>query len=187
MGSHPLAGRRATLDEYHSLIRDGLLGEDDHVELLRGIVVDMTPQGIAHAHAVRELTEHFVIALRGLAKVLVQLPLTIGDDSEPEPDVAVVSLAEAGRRDAHPRSALLVVEVAGDSLHSDRTLKRELYAIASVPEYWIVNLEERCLEVHRDPDPAGARYAVAFRVAETESVAPIAFPGARLAVAVLFR
>ncbi len=187
MDSHPLAGRRATLGEYHSLVRDGRLDEDDHVELLRGIVVPMTPQGIAHARVVRELNEHFVLAVRGLAKVLVQLPLTLGEDSEPEPDLAVVSLAEADRRDGHPRSALLVVEVAGDSLRKDRTLKRELYAAAGVPEYWIVNLEERCLEVHRDPDPIGARYAAAFRVAETGSVAPVAFPAAGLPIALLFR
>lgn len=187
MVSHPLAGRRATLGEYHSLIRDGLLGEDDRVELLRGIVVSTTPQGIARARAVRELTEHFVLAARGVAKVLVQLPLTVGEDSEPEPDLAVITLAEADRRDGHPRSALLVVEVAGDSLRDDRGLKREIYAGAGVPEYWIVNLEERCIEVHRDPDPPGARYTAAFRVGETESVAPVALPGARLAVALLFR
>lgn len=186
MVSHPLAGRRATLGEYHALIRDGLLDEDDHVELLRGIVVPMTPQGIVHARVIRELTEHFVLAVRGVAKVLVQLPLTVGEDSEPEPDLAVVSLAEADRRDGHPRSALIVIEVAGDSLRTDRSLKGEIYARAGVAEYWIVNLEERCIEVHRDPDPRAARYGAMFRVAGTECVAPVAFPGASLPVALLF-
>ncbi len=186
MSTHPFAGRHVRLEEYHSLIRDGLLDEDDKLELLRGTIVAMTPQGIAHARVIRTLTEHLVLTLSGHARVLVQLPLTLGDDSEPEPDLAVVSLAEAARTDSHPRTALLIVEVAGDSLRKDRTLKCEIYACAGVSEYWIVNLEGRCVEVYRDPEPAAGRYATALCAGPAEVLVPVALPQARLSVEQLF-
>jgi Uma2 family endonuclease len=186
MAAHPLAGRRVTLPEYHSLVRDGVLREDDEVQLLRGTIVEMTPQGVTHARAIRALTRHFVVAVGSAADVLVQLPLTLPDDSEPEPDLALVGPDEAARRDGHPRSALLVIEVAGDSLRQDREVTREIYAAAGIPEYWIVDLEGRCVEVHREPAPRTGRYATVFRVSEIDTVAPVAFPDAALSVAALF-
>jgi Uma2 family endonuclease len=186
MSPHPLAGRRVSLAEYHSLVRDGGLGEDDKVQLLGGTIVAMTPQGVAHARVIRELNEHFVLAVSGRAKVLVQLPLTLGDDSEPEPDVALISRDEASRPDGHPRTALLVVEVAGESLRQDRELKSELYARAGIPEYWIVDLDARCLELYRDPDRAAGRYRSALRAAVPDSIAPAAFPDAILPIDLLF-
>lgn len=187
MVPHPLAGHAVTRDEYDSLVRDGVLHEDDHVELLRGIIVEMTPQGVAHAHAIRELTRHFVLAAGGAFEVLVQLPLSLGEDSEPEPDLALVTPGEVQRPDGHPRTAVLVVEVAGESLRADRTVKAAIYAGAAIDEYWIVNLDERCVEVHRGPDRQATRYAAVCRVGVTDSLAPAALPGAALPVARLFR
>ncbi len=186
MSLHPLAGRAVRRAEYHSLIRDGVLREDDKVELLRGTITAMTPQGIAHARAIVFLTEHLVLAAGAAVKVRVQLPLTLGDDSEPEPDVALVSAVEAARTDEHPRAALLVVEVAGDSLPQDRGVKAEIYARAGIPEYWIVDLQARAVEVHRDPDPAGGRYASRQRSAAPGTLAPLALPHAALPVDALF-
>lgn len=186
MRSHRLAGRAATLAEYHSMIRDGVLDEDDRVELLRGMLVAMTPQGVPHARAIRALTKHFAAAVHDAAEVLVQLPLTLDGDSEPAPDLALVDPAEAARTDSHPRSALLVVEVAGDSLRQDPTVKCEIYARAGVPEYWIVDLEGRCVEVHRDPRPGAGTYASVTRCTETETLVAGAFPEPGLPVARLF-
>ncbi len=186
MASHPLAGRRATLDEYHSMIRDGVLREDDRVQLLRGMIVAMTPQGLAHARAIRTLTNFFVPALQGRAEVLVQLPLTLPGDSEPEPDVALIGLEEAARRDSHPRSALLVVEVAGDSLGQDRGVKRDMYAAAGIPEYWIVDLAGRRVEVYRHVQPGAGSYATVSTVAGPDGIAPLSFPDVELAVGTLF-
>ena len=97
------------MDEYHRLIEAGTLGEDDHVQLIAGAVVAMTPQGPAHALVIQNLTR---LVAQGLAADLAlrpQLPLTLPDDSEPEPDLAVVRLADARSREHHPRTALLVV------------------------------------------------------------------------------
>jgi len=96
--------------EYEVLVEQGMFGEGEHVQLLDGELVEMSPQGAAHAAVVESLTELLVPALLGKARVRVQLPFAAGDASEPEPDVAVVSAATTRHR--HPDSALLVIEVA---------------------------------------------------------------------------
>jgi Uma2 family endonuclease len=179
--------RPITVDEYHRMIEAGTLGEDDHVQLIAGAVVAMTPQGPAHALVIQNLTR---LVAQGLAADLAlrpQLPLTLPDDSEPEPDLAVVQLADARSREHHPRTALLVVEVAGDSLRLDRQTKAALYARAGVPEYWIVNLAESAVEVHRDPDPETGVYRAKAVVSAESTLASTSVPGLRIDVADLFR
>jgi Uma2 family endonuclease len=108
--------RPITVDEYHRMIGAGILGEDEHVQLLAGTVVAMTPQGRPHARVVQRLTRLFVRAVGDDLEVLTQLPLTLLDDSEPEPDLAVVKAEDAQSGEHHPRTAVLVIEVAGESL-----------------------------------------------------------------------
>lgn len=182
MSSHPLAGRRATLDEYHSLIREGVLGEDDRVQLLSGMIVGMTAQGHAHARVIQRLSKHFFRHAGEQVEVFVQLPLTLGDDSEPEPGLALVAPDEAARPDGHPRSALLVVEVSGDSLRHDREVKGAIYARARIREYWIVNLEARCIEVYRDPSPETGIYRRSAAFGTGACIAPIALAEMNLPV-----
>jgi Uma2 family endonuclease len=119
--------------------------------------------------------------------VRVQLPIALDPESEPEPDLAVVS---GGPRDYthHPSRPALVVEVADPSLALDREHKGSLYARARLPEYWIVNLVGRVLEVYREPGlDAGAQFGWAYRVLLTlradEHVTPLAAPSARIPVA----
>jgi Uma2 family endonuclease len=179
--------RRVTVDEYHRMIEAGTLGEDDHVQLIAGAVLAMTPQGPAHALVIQNLTR---LVAQGLAADLAlrpQLPLTLPDDSEPEPDLAVVRLADARSREHHPRTALLVVEVAGDSLRLDRQTKAALYARAGIPEYWIVNLAETTVEVHRDPDPETGAYRAKAVVASEGTLPAASVPGLKINVADLFR
>ncbi len=179
--------RRITVDEYHRMIEAGTLGEDDHVELIAGAVVAMTPQGPAHALVIQNLNR---LVAQGLAADLAlrpQLPLTLPEDSEPEPDLAVVRLEDARSREHHPRTALLVVEVAGDSLRFDRQTKAALYARAGIPEYWIVNLTETTVEVHRDPDPETDAYRAKAVVSSESTLAATSVPGLSINVADLFR
>ncbi len=167
------------------MIETGVLGEDTHVQLVAGALVAMTPQGPAHARLVHRLTRLLVRAVSDDLAVLPQLPLTLLEDSEPEPDLAVVRADEAGSRDHHPRSALLVIEIAGDSLRIDRETKASLYARAGVPEYWIVNLAESLVEVHRDPDPSGV-YRSKVVVRRGELLASPSVPGLTVDVDALF-
>jgi Uma2 family endonuclease len=149
---------RWTREEYHDLAEAGFLGEDDPVELIEGEIIRMSPQNTPHAVAVR-LVRRVLQRIFPGNEYLVdeQLPLALGPHSEPEPDVSVVEGHPRDFLDDHPSSALLVVEVAEASLQFDRTRKRTLYARHDLPEYWIVNLADQQLEVHRGP--AGESYA----------------------------
>lgn len=124
------------------------LFRDEHVELLEGAIVHMSPHGPDHDDTVTRLNKVLVRALGDRADVRPQCAFGT-EDSEPEPDLAVV--APRSYRDAHPERAFLIIEVSGSSLNKDRGPKARIYASAGVREYWVVNLEARQLEVHRDP------------------------------------
>ena len=179
--------RRITVDEYHRMIEAGILGEDEHVQLLSGTLVAMTPQGRPHARVVQRLNRLLVRAVGDDLEVLTQLPLTLLDESEPEPDLAVVRAEDARSGEHHPRTAVLVIEVAGDSLRLDRQSKASLYARAGIPEYWIANLAEATVEVHREPDPAAGSYRVRTVVPAGETLVAATVPGVTIDVAALFR
>jgi Uma2 family endonuclease len=121
---------------------------------------------------VTRLNDLLTPRLAGRARVRIQLPLGVGADGEPEPDVAIVPLADYSR--AHPETAHLVTEVAESSLTTDRLIKTQLYARGSIPEYWLVDLEGRVVEVFRRPE--GAAYASVIRIGEAGTVSPLAFP-----------
>ncbi|MDP9405747.1 MAG: Uma2 family endonuclease [Actinomycetota bacterium] len=140
--------------EYERLVAAGAFAQE-RVELLRGTLVRMTPQDPAHADAVQWLARVVAASLPAHLDLRVQLPLAAGDDGEPEPDLAVV---RAGRyRDAHPVSALLVVEVARGSHAVDLGPKVSTYAEAGVAEYWVVDLRARAVVVFREPEATGYR------------------------------
>ena len=169
------------------MIEAGILDEDEHVELITGTLVAMTPQGSRHAVVIQRLTAALVRAVGDDLAVRPQLPLTLSEDSEPEPDLAVVRASDAPLEGPHPGSALLVIEVAGDSLRLDRQSKRVLYAGAGIPEYWIVDLAEAAVEVHRDPDPAAGTYGTRAVVLSDGVLAASTMSGLRIDVADIFR
>jgi Uma2 family endonuclease len=139
--------------EYDRMTELGMF-QDEHVELLEGTLVKMSPQLAAHASTVTKLAQLLMSALHGRFVVRVQAPLAVSDDSEPEPDLAVVALGNYDT--AHPTTASLVIEVADSSLRKDRA-KAAVYARAGIPVYGIVNLGARSFELHASPD--GDRYA----------------------------
>jgi Uma2 family endonuclease len=136
---------------------------------------------------IQRLTAVLVRAVGDGLAVRPQLPLTLLDDSEPEPDLAVVPADETPLLGPHPRSALLVVEVSGESLRLDRQSKASLYASAGVPEYWIVNLAESVIEVHRDPDSTAGVYRSKTVAAAGATLVASSVPGIAIDVASLLR
>ncbi|NBC17629.1 MAG: Uma2 family endonuclease [Bacteroidetes bacterium] len=148
---------RWTRERYERAIAAGVFEEDDRIELVDGEVVTMRPQGSRHNTLMHRLTTLLEPHYEGRFYVRMQGPLALGASSEPEPDIAVVSGRPADHLDAHPTSALLVVEVADTSLDKDRSVKKALYARHGIPEYWILNLNDEALEVYRDP--TGDTYA----------------------------
>ncbi len=182
--------RHWTCEEYQKMAEAGIFAPGERVELIEGEVIAKTPQKSPHAAAVRLGQE----ALRGVFgagfDVRPQLPLSLGADSEPEPDIAVVRGAPRDYVQGHPSTALLVVEVADATLDFDRGRKAGLYARAGIPDYWIVNLPDRVLEVYRDPGPLADRpaehgYRSIRRIGPLDSVAPLASPAAHVRVAEL--
>jgi Uma2 family endonuclease len=151
--------------EYERLAELGAF-RDEKVELLHGAIVRMSPQGGPHRYSVDRLVELLVPSLRGRARVTNQASFAASDDSEPEPDLAIVPLGDYLREP--PRTAFLVIEVAQTSLADDRRIKASLYAAAGVPEYWIVNLVDEVIEVFREP--RGDAYAGVTRHARGEAL-----------------
>ncbi len=141
--------------EYAELGRTGAF-DDERVELLRGHVVTMSPIGFRHAKLTTWLTRFLCTRLDESFEVVPGLPFVASDESEPEPDLAIV-IADPARTD-HPHQALLIMEFSDSSLRKDRNVKLPIYAEAGVPEYWIFNLSiagELSVEVYTDPSPAG--------------------------------
>lgn len=178
----PAAPRRYTVEEYFALVDRGVLSPDDRVELLEGIIVAMSPSNPPHASVVARVTRTLSRAAGDRAAVRCQLPLVLGRHGAPDPDVAVVEPRDDDYLAAHPTSALLVVEVADSSLKQDRLTKGPLYAAAGVLEYWIVNVPDDCIEVHRQADRAVAKYVAVSVVRRGERLELVALPGASVAV-----
>lgn len=170
-----------TRDEYDRLVQAGVLAPGERVQLVEGDIVRMWPQGPEHALAICNAEEELRRVFPYGFSVRVQLPFAGSPISEPEPDVAVV---RGHRRDFirdHPAEAVLVVEVSDSTLDFDRRSKAPMYARAHVPEYWIVNLVDRVVEVYRDPVPDhGYQTAVTFHPGEW--IVPLVAPSSRIGV-----
>jgi Uma2 family endonuclease len=174
--------------EYDRLMEAEILGPDDRIELLGGEMIVKEPQYSPHATAIQ-------LVLRALDRtfgagwtVRPQLPIALAEDSEPEPDVCVVHGDPRDYRDAHPERPVLIVEVSLSRLSFDREHKGSLYARAGIADYWIVNLQDRRVEVYRDPMADGAaffgwRYGRSVTLGPDQRVSPLAVPAAKITVA----
>lgn len=177
-------GIRWSVDEYYKMYDLGLfMGR--RVELIKGKIFEMSPMLSPHATSIRLVYELLRKIFQKGFEIRVQMPISLGKISEPEPDVAVVAGAIRDYSDHHPTAATLLVEVALTSVRFDRTTKLKLYAENGIEEYWIVNLKQRHLEVFRKPilDGDAADYAEKLIVTEEEFVYPLERPNSRLKVA----
>ncbi len=170
--------RQWTREEYDRLIGTGFFQPGERLELIEGEVVEMAPQGSVHA-AVTGRTERALQQQFGPnCWVRVQMPLALGELSEPEPDLVVVQGTPDDYLDHHPGAAqtLLVIEVSDTTLDYDRERKARVYARAWIREYWLVNLVDRCVEVYRDPVKVGsveAAYQKCLRIESGNLPAPL--------------
>jgi Uma2 family endonuclease len=176
---------RFTRAQYYQM---GDLGffQGRRVELIEGEIVEVAPQKNPHFLSINLVAEALRKAFGDGYWVRVQGPLHLQNDSEPEPDVAVVAGPMKSYED-HPTSALLVVEVSDTTLRYDRGRKASLYARAGIADYWIVNLVENRLEIMRDPTedataPLGWRYSSPVVLKVGEQVSPLALPAEKIAI-----
>nr|WP_242047593.1 Uma2 family endonuclease [Coleofasciculus sp. FACHB-SPT36] len=141
-----------SVEQYHKMIRLGILSDDDPVELLDGWLVYKMPKNPPHRAATKLTRNALEAVIPEGWYVDTQEPITLAD-SEPEPDVVVVRGNTRDYLDRHPGASdiALIIEVADSTLERDRTSKQRLYARAGIPIYWIINLPEKQIEVYTDP------------------------------------
>src|SRR5262249_13502705 len=180
--------KRANRVEYDGLGDKGVFEPGDRIELIDGLLLVSEPQSSPHYTAIR-LVDRALSRVFGEGwEVRTQAPIALDDASEPEPDVAVVRGSVRDFSTAHPVDPILVVEVSVSSLAFDREHKGSLYARAGRPEYWIVNLVDRVLEMRRDPQPDAAApygwdYALVDVLGPTERISASGAPDVEILVA----
>ena len=179
--------RRWTRKEYYRMAEVGIFTPDERIELIEGEIIQMPPQNPSHSTSIRTVQEALRTTFGSGFDVRPQLPLSLGLASDPEPDIAVVRGSFRDYHIAHPSTALLVVEVSDTTLTFDRCEKAGLYARAGIQEYWIVNLPEQLIEVHRDARPnldmpSGYGYAQITRHGAGDMVSPLAAPNATIPI-----
>lgn len=187
MANYEARTRRFSRAEYEKLIDLGVFQPGEAIELIGGELMVAEPQSAAHYTAIQKTAKALEAAFGPGWAVRTQGPIGLDDDSEPEPDVAVVPGGPDDYGRAHPSRPALTVEVAESSLAVDRQHKDSLYARAGLPDYWVLNLVDRVLEVYREPAldaaaPFGWRYARSEVFDATARVTPLAAPGSSIPV-----
>lgn len=173
---------RFSVDDFHRMAETGILSPDDRLELIDGVVVEMTPTHPPHASTVKRLAKALFSLLGDRTTIGVQDSIVLHDRSQPVPDLSVARYRDDFYGSAHPRpeDMHLLIEVADSSTERDRREKLPLYASAGVPEVWLVVVPEERVEVHRDPQ--GTRYTTVEVLHRGEAVAPRDFPDVELSV-----
>jgi Uma2 family endonuclease len=163
-----------SIEEYHQMIEAGVL-EDRQVELLKGDIVEMVPEGIPHAHLSSEGADYLRALLKERVKIREGKPITLPNSSEPEPDVSILQPLdeEYAQHHPYPENIFWLIEFSNASLEKDLEIKTRVYAEAGIPEYWVVNLRKMELVVFRDPNDQNYSSRQIFTQGE---VRPVAFP-----------
>jgi len=187
MASYETRTRRFSRAEYERLIELGVFQPGEPIELIGGELMVAEPQGAAHYTAITKTAKTLEVAFGPGWYVRTQGPIGLDEDSEPEPDIAVVPGSPDDYGRTHPSRPTLTVEVAESSLGADRHHKGSLYARAGLPDYWVLNLVDRVLEVYREPaaDPAapfGWRYVRREVFDASAHVSALAVPGSSIPV-----
>ena len=188
MAEYVIQTRRFTRKEYDRLIELGVFQPDEPIELIGGQLMIAEPQGAYHYGAIRKAARALEAAFGPGWDVRTQGPIGLDDESEPEPDVAVVPGTLDDYLREHPARPVLTVEVSESSLAMDRRHKGSLYARAGLDDYWVVNLVDRVLEVYREPvpdpeAPFGWGYARRDVLDPSMLATPLAAPNAGIRVA----
>jgi Uma2 family endonuclease len=173
-----------TIEQYHELIAKGILA-DRRVELLNGDIVEMPPEGMPHAVYCGRTVKYLMNLLGDRAELRETHPITLPNDSEPEPDVAIVRSPDTQYLAHHPypEDIFWLIEYSDSTLAKDLNTKQQIYARAGILEYWVVNLKASELIVFRGAGADG--YDTEDRL-DGGSIAPLSFPDLEVEVRRLF-
>ena len=174
---------RWSIDDYHQIINTGIL-TDRRVELIAGEILEMVPESADHTYTWGSLVTRLSQTLGDRALVRPPAPITLSQ-SEPEPNIAIVAGTWSDYADRHPNAAdiFLLIEVSRSTLRFDRTIKAQLYAAENIPEYWIINLNNRQPEIYRQPENGEYRDR---QILTSGTIAPLAFPDCTIDTRSLF-
>lgn len=169
-----------TIDEYHRIVAAGILDER-HVELLKGEIVEIFAEGEPHAYFSSEAGEYLSRLLGDRAMIRPGKPITLPNDSEPEPDIAIVQRLgrEYLKHHPYPENVFWLIEYSDSSLDKDLEIKSKIYAEVRIPEYWVVNLKKRRIVVFQDPQDG--EYAAKSTLTGGK-IYPLAFPDVAISV-----
>ena len=175
--------RKFTVDEYYRMAEAGILHSDERVELINGEIILMAPIGPEHVWSVNRWNRNFAqLMVEGRVIVQIQSPVLLGDNSQPEPDIALLTPQAQNHPGTlvSPDNILLVIEVSDTTLAYDRDVKSRIYAQANVPETWLMNLPEDCIETFTEPGPDGYTQHTIYRRGDT--ISPSTLPDVEFAV-----
>lgn len=160
--------KRFSLDEVYKMTEIGILPEESGWELIDGYLVEKMSIGSRHAGVVKKLNRKLSLLVGEAAIISVQDPIRIDEYNAPEPDIALLKPREDFYIDSHPRpdEALLLIEVSDSTVENDREIKRTLYAVAGIEEFWLVNLKENTVECYSAPKNGSYRLAQIFEPGE---------------------
>jgi Uma2 family endonuclease len=180
-----LIAAKWSIDDYHKMIETGLL-DGRSVELINGAIIQMVPEGIAHAFCCRGTAKYLRTILGDRAEISEAHPISLPNDSEPEPDIAIVKAPDTLYQNRHPQpdDIFWLIEIANTALVNDLGIKRELYAQAGITEYWVMNLQTSELKVFRDLSANDYRSEISL---SSGIVSPLAFPDLAIEISRLFR
>lgn len=176
---------RWTVAEYHRMGEVGLLNEDSRVELIDGEIIEMAPIGSSHGGNVNRLIRLFSKVVGDKAIIAAQNPVVLSGYAEPQPDLAILRWRgdDYEQSSPHPEDVLLLVEVSDSTLRYDRDVKVPLYASHGIPEVWLLDIQQKQLEIYRDPTNGQYRQRDCRR---TGQIAPILCPDAVIDLTELF-
>ena len=175
--------RKFTVEEYHLMAEVGILHPDERVELIDGEVTLMAPVGPQHLWSVNLLNSSLAeLVVEGRVIVQIQSPIRLDDNFQPEPDVALLTPQSRANSSAlpGPNDILLIMEVSDTTLAYDRDVKSRIYAQANIPETWVMNLVDDCIEGFSQPGPEGyAQHTIYWR---GDTISPSTLPDVEFAV-----
>jgi Uma2 family endonuclease len=152
-----LVRQQFTVKQYHQMVDDGILHQSDRLELVLGEIINMSPIGTRHASCVRRISNLLAAKLGGRALIDVQNPFELDQTSELQPDILLLELRPDFYETSHPRpeDIFLLIEVADTTVKYDREIKIPLYSKANLIEVWLVDVNQKAIEVYREPTPTG--------------------------------
>lgn len=168
-----------TVEDYHRMIEAGILS-DRSVELIEGEIIEVSPESPLHSGTIQGVGKYLRSILAGKADIREGHPITLSN-SEPEPDLAIVSIKENNYSDRHPtpQDIFWLIEVSYRTLERDKHQKKKIYAAAQINEYWIIDLNAREIIVWREPEEEDYRTRITVNQG---IISPVVFPDVKLQV-----